>query len=669
MLTNYVQCCILVIQKIEFINKLISCIIFRFIFYLILKYKYCQTSPILSDMKFRLFLFAAVAFLSSCSSSRRTASSASDIVQVSLDLVNVQDDQVRVNITTPAISGNTVTYQLAKIIPGTYAIADYGRYVRDFKAFDGSGNSLPVSMTDSNTWVISQAGTLKKISYLVNDTYDSEGGNAFEEGSSTIFSPAGTNILAGKNFVLNMCGFAGYFSGKKDIPYKITISHPDNLRAASSMKDENSSNTLDVFSVSRYAELVDHPIMYSEPDIASTKIGGMEVVLSVYSPRKKSITAQSLFPDLEKMMRAQKAYLGDINNTPRYTVLNYITTSAKDDAQGIGALEHNTSTTAVFQESMRSKDLIHVISHEFFHTLTPLNVHSREIQDFDFNTPKMSQHLWMYEGFTEYFANHFQVHQGLITEDQFLAKMAEKEKLSRQMYKDDQSFTEMSRNVLDPAMKAQYPNVYQKGALIAMCLDIILREASGGKKGILQMMADLSKKYGPAKPFDDNSIIAEITQMTNPEVGAFLQEHVVRGTPIDYVKYLNRVGIDRATVKEPTIVVFLANNKPYLMVDTVNKKAIAVIQDNGNNFMNGLGVQNGDEIIEMNESPIDASTPMNVMLAGYGMEEDDPVSMKVKRNGQVIELKGKAKLNYVEGSGYKFVDPSKEKLKNAWLKE
>ncbi|HEX5669087.1 MAG TPA: hypothetical protein VFX73_09810, partial [Chitinophagaceae bacterium] len=427
--------------------------------------------------------------------------------------------------------------------------------------------------------------------------------------------------------------------------------------------------TVDVFTVSRYSEVVDNPIMYAEPDIATTNINGMEVVLSVYSPRKKSITAKSLFPDLERMMRAQKAYLGDINNTPRYAVLNYITTSGPKDAKGIGALEHNTSTTAVFQESMRSKDLIHVISHEFFHTLTPLNVHSREIQDFDFNNPKMSQHLWMYEGFTEYFANHFQVHQGLMTEDQFLAKITEKEKFSKQMYKDDQSFTEMSKNVLDPKMKAQYPNVYQKGALMAMCMDIMLREASGGKKGLLHLMGELSKKYGPSKPFDDNTIIDEITKMTNPEVGKFLQDHVVKGIPIDYITYLKRVGVDRAVVKEPTTLVFIANNKPYLAIDTVNKKAIAVIRDNENNFMTALGVQNGDELVEMNESPIDASTPMNVMIAGYGMEENEPVSLKVKRNGQIVELKGQAKLNYVDGSGLKFVDPSKEKLKNAWLKE
>jgi predicted metalloprotease with PDZ domain len=36
-----------------------------------------------------------------------------------------------------------------------------------------------------------------------------------------------------------------------------------------------------------------------------------------------------------------------------------------------------------------------------FHIITPLSIHSKEIQDFDYNDPKMSQHLWMYEGVTD----------------------------------------------------------------------------------------------------------------------------------------------------------------------------------------------------------------------------------------------------------------------------
>lgn len=606
--------------------------------------------------------------LASCTTSRKSSTSNVPELKATIDLVNVQDDKVRVTVVPPAFPKGPVSYQFAKIIPGTYAIADYGRYVEDLKAMDASGKPVPVNRTDSNTWVISEGAKLATISYLVNDTYDCEAGDAFEENSSTIFSPAGTNILAGKNFMLNLCGFVGYFQGKKDITYTLDIVHPESLQGASSMEDADPSAGKDKFVLPRYAEMVDHPVMYSTPDVSTSRIGDMDLLLSIYSPNNKKVNAQAFFPDLERMIKAQKHYLGAINNTKRYAVLTYITSFGKDDARGAGALEHNTSTTAVFQENMKSRDLIQVISHEFFHTLTPLNVHSREIQDFNFSEPEMSAHLWMYEGFTEYFANHFQVHEGLIDEDKFYALMAEKVKISRENYQDDLSFTDMSKNVLDSKMKGQYPNVYQKGALMAMCLDIILREQSGGKSGLLGMMGELSKKYGPDRPFEDSALIPEITKMTSPEVGAFLQQHVVKGVPVDYDKYLARVGVTPAIIKEPTPLVFLANDKPYLSVDTASKVAMFRVPDDKNAFINAMAIKDRDQLLEWNGIRVDASDLMKVLLLGYQMEEEEPVTLKVKRDGQDVELKGKARLNYVDGHGFKYTDSSKQALHDAWLK-
>lgn len=621
-------------------------------------------------MRFRsvILLVSVVVSISSCSVGRKGAGSSSAGVRAEMDLVNVVDDKVRIKVFAPAVKEQTVDYMLAKLIPGTYAIADYGRYVDDFRAFDKSGNALQVQKKDVNTWTISGAENLSYISYLVNDTYDSEKGDAFLEGSSTIFSPAGTNILAGKNFILNMCGFVGYFSGRKDVPYTITVQHPSALLATTSLDDMDKAKDRDVFQLPRYAEMVDHPIMYSEPDVSSANIAGMEVILSVYSPRNKDITSKAFFPDLTKMMKAQKNYMGSINTTKKYAVLTYITSMDANDAKGIGALEHNTSTTAVFMENMKSSDLIHVISHEFFHTLTPLKVHSREIQDFNFNEPVMSKHLWMYEGFTEYFAQHFQVHEGLVTEEEFFKQMAAKEVTSKTNYNDSQSFTEMSKNVLDPKMKGQYPNVYEKGALMAMCLDIILREKTNGRSGILNLMGELSKKYGIEKPFNDDEIIDEITRMTYPEVGVFLQEHVVKGKPVKYEEYLAKVGLVKATVPVPTIsAFFLAGNKPTIMIDTVAKKIVAGNQPN--DFFTSLGVKPFDELLSLNKQVLKPSDPTQVLIAGVGLEEGSDAVMQVRRNGEVIDLKGKVKLNYQDGLGYKFADQSKLQLKEAWLRK
>jgi predicted metalloprotease with PDZ domain len=617
-----------------------------------------------------LTLSLALIWLSGCSTSKKSGEklSKSDAVKVSIDLVNVESDQVKVTVTAPRQTASTVAYHFPKIIPGTYAIADYGRYVTDIKAFDKNEKELKTTRTDSNTVTIEDAKRLAKISYLVNDTFDNEADNGtFTEEGKTIFSPAGTNIDAGKQFMLNMAGFVGYFTDQLEKPYQISISHPDGLYGSTALIDTDNSSKSDIFNIARYPDVVDNPIMYAAPDTSTFNVNGMEVLLGVYSKSGK-VRASALRPDLERMVRAQKKFLGPINDTKKYAVLTYISSGAEDDAKGLGALEHNNSTTAVFRDPMRSKDLIHVISHEFFHTLTPLKVHSKEIQYFDFDNPKMSQHLWFYEGVTEYFSNLFQVNQGLINENQFYDLMAKKVENSRG-YDDKLSITEMSSHVLDKKMKAQYPNVYEKGALIAMCLDILIREESNGERGLLWLMGELSKTYGPTKAFEDSELIPEITKLTSATIGAFLQNQVVRGEHINYELFTKKVGVAKEVVPFPEPIVFMIEGTPYIKLDKTNAYVLADSVDGANNFYNNLGIKNNDRFVEINGLKLDPKDLNGIVYMGYDLEEGSPITVKVNRNGQDLELKGTVKQNYSDGDGFRFKDESKRALNQAWLKK
>jgi predicted metalloprotease with PDZ domain len=594
--------------------------------------------------------------------------SKSGAVHVSIDLIDIQSDQVKVTVDVPKQTASTIAYHFPKIIPGTYAIADYGRYITDIKAFDEKGKELKTSRTDSNTVMIEDAKRLAKVSYLVNDTFDNEADNGtFTEEGKTIFSPAGTNIEAGKQFMLNMAGFVGYFTDQLEKPYQISISHPAGLYGSTALIDTDNSSQSDVFNILRYPDVVDNPIMYAAPDTSNFNVNGMEVLLGVYS-KSGTVRASDLRPDLERMVRAQKKFLGPINDTKKYAVLTYVSSGAENDAKGLGALEHNNSTVAVFRDPMRSKDLIHVISHEFFHTITPLKVHSKEIQYFDFNDPKMSQHLWFYEGVTEYFSNLFQVNQGLINDNQFYDLMAKKVENARR-YDDKLSITEMSSHVLDKKMKAQYPNVYEKGALIAMCVDILIRDESKGERGLLWLMSELSKTYGPTKAFEDAELIPEITKLTSATIGEFLQNHVVKGEHINYESFTKRMGVAKEVVSFPEPIVFMIEGTPYIKFDKTNTHILADSVDGANNFYNNLGIKNNDRFVEINGLKLDPKDLNGIIYMGYDLEEGSPITVKVNRNGEDMELKGIVKQNYSDGDGFRFKDESKRALNEAWLKK
>lgn len=621
-------------------------------------------------MKRIFFALAFASVLWSCktaSTSTNDSKSITDVVKVAINLNDVKDDKVLVTITSPKISMDEVTYSIPKIVPGTYSVDDYGKYIEDLKAFDYKGNMLPVTKTDDNTWNIKNAKTLVKITYLVNDTFDTEKGGGF--GKNDIFSPAGTNIDAGKNFMLNMHGFVGYFQDKKDLPYTVSVAHPETLWGATSMMDQDASTTNDVFTTPRYAELVENPIMYAKPDYTTFTVDGMEILIGVYSPTGK-VTAESITPEMKTMMIAQKTFLGKINATKKYSVLLYLSSMTPTDAKGFGALEHPTATTVVLPEMMPKEELVKsmkdVVSHEFFHIVTPLTIHSKEIHYFDYNTPKMSEHLWMYEGVTEYFANLFQINQGLITEEEFYTRLAEKIEHANAM-NDTMPFTTMSANVLTEPYKTQYLNVYEKGALIGMCLDIIIREKSNGEKGILDLMQKLSNEYGASKPFNDTELFAKITSFTYPEVGAFLATYVSGPTPIPYETYLAKVGVTKSMEKVPGNV-FLKGQSPYITVNQQTKEIIVIPNMELNVFYTNLGLKGGDILISINEKPYSLDNIYDMITESQNWKENDAVSVKIKRDGKEQVIKGKVKFPYEEKEGLKATDASKTTLKEAWLK-
>ncbi|MDV7396742.1 hypothetical protein RZS08_35420, partial [Arthrospira platensis SPKY1] len=84
--------------------------------------------------------------------------------------------------------------------------------------------------------------------------------------------------------------------------------------------------------------------------------------------------AETMKAEMEKMMKAQKRFLGAVNDTQIYAILLYLSDVEKADANGYGALEHMTSTVVVLPEAMPYEQLmqsmIDVVSHEFFHILT-----------------------------------------------------------------------------------------------------------------------------------------------------------------------------------------------------------------------------------------------------------------------------------------------------------
>ena len=210
-----------------------------------------------------------------------------------------------------------------------------------------------------------------------------------------------------------------------------------------------------------------------------------------------------------------------------------------------------------------------VASHEFFHILTPLNIHSEEILEFNFLDPVLSKHLWLYEGMTEYATIHMPVKQRMINLEKF-AKEIEGKIRGMERFDNNLSMTEMSTKAIE--RQDQYMNFYQKGALIGLCLDIRLRELSQGKIGTQDLVQKLMKKFGSEKAFKDEELFDEITAITFPEIRKFFKDYVEQGEPIPLKESLQKVGLDYdQTLKVITVIDTPSKSQLYLRKAWINQ--------------------------------------------------------------------------------------------------
>ena len=597
-------------------------------------------------MRFKLLLFASLFLIFSAGYSQSKKGS----YQYTVDLTKVTDDKLQVELTAPKITKEEIIFSFPKMVPGTYAIEDYGRFISSFHAVDKKGADLPIQKINDNEWKISHASRLSKIRYWVEDSYDTK------LPGPTIFQPAGTNIEEGKNYIINTEGFFGYFQDLKDIEFDVNIIRDKDFYGSTGLIAEktgepipkvqteknapSSDKRMDRYKVENYDRLVDSPLMYSKQDTAIINVGNTEVLIASYSPNAK-VNAKQIANTVRDVLMAQKEYLGGKLPVDKYAFIFYFT---DQPVTSYGALEHSYSsfyympeaTIDVMEQQMRD-----FVAHEFFHIMTPLTIHSEQIQNFNFNAPEMSKHLWLYEGVTEYFAGNVQVQYGLITPEQYL-KVLRQKMLIADNYLDTVPFTDISKYTLDQ-YKDQYYNVYQKGALIGMCLDIKLRTLSQGKYGMRNLIFDLSKKFGKTHAFQDDLLFDEISKLTYPEINEFLKRYVGGAERLPLKEIFGLVGVTYTAEKTAQELSLGLTNKA-IGVKEINGKQMLIVANLGalDNQGKELKFQAEDALVKMNGEDL---PPLGPELGGFfgrqkaNLVEGKTLSYTVLRKNDAGELK------------------------------
>jgi len=539
-----------------------------------------------------------------------------------INVLNHQDDLFHVTVYTEGLTEENNIYNLPSTVPGTYSVLDFGRFMKSFEAFDIDGNTLPVEQISIDRWEISNSDRLAKLVYDIEDSFDSD------IDSNKVLPMGGTGI--NDDFiVLNTFGVLGYFEGLQSVPSKLKIDYDTSWTVGTSLtKDDEGYYTADT-----YDYLADNPILMGDLTTASTTVNDIKVGVYVYCP-DTSVTAGKVLQVADALLQSSAGFIG-YSPVTHYNFLMCLLdpeTFQKVGFLGAGALEHSYSSLFVYPvHGNLLAGLQDDMAHEFLHILTPLNLHSNIIEPFNFITPTASEHLWLYEGVTEWASDIMQLRGGLISIEDYLERFSEKINYSGH-FRNDISLTELSRDVYSEAITMQFLNIYQKGAITAALLDIRLLELSNGKKGLRDVFLELLDEYGKNKPFPEDEFFDIFIDHTYPEIEQFIDDYIKDTKLLPYEEYMKKLGfkyIAERVSKDTTPVLGVQiglNEKQQLVIMSVSEET------------ENAGLKTGDIPLKVLGVEVSMSTAREIFGKIHTMKAGDDVDMVVQRGDEEVEL-------------------------------
>jgi predicted metalloprotease with PDZ domain len=444
-----------------------------------------------------------------------------------IDLNDRADDRFKVTAWVAGLTEANGIYQFAATAPGTYQVMDIGRFVRTFDAFDADGRPVPVERVATNQWKLGDPARVRTLRYTVAETWDTP------VDEHQVYLMCGTSIER-DHVLINPHAVIGYPSGMQARPIRLRLGYPASWKVGTALERDRSGAYL----AEDFDHLVDSPILLGRLTQASTRVTGVPVDIYTYSRTGKIRSAQ-LMSAMDDMLQAAGRFLGRLP-VNRYTFLYHF------DERPAGAWEHSLSSEYVLQESEFTDSVgryvTDIAAHEFFHIVTPLNIHSEIIEHFNFVTPVPSQHLWLYEGTTEWAAHAMQLRAGLKSPEDYLDRVIQKIQVDRARFDSTWSLRELALTSYSDSGQKQYINIYMRGALTAGLLDIRLLELSGGRRGLQDLIADLTRRFGKRRAFPEATFVDTVVAMTHPEVRDFFDRYVWESERLPIAEYYGKLG-------------------------------------------------------------------------------------------------------------------------------
>lgn len=522
-------------------------------------------------------------------------------------------------------AGDTIRVASPIWAPGAYRPANFYRFVKNVSVTTG-GARVPVAREDSSTWRAVIRGGEAVVRYDVR--YPSAAA-AMGMGNYSFLRSDGA-LFGGPMTYL-------YLVGATLAPVHVTFDLPRGWRIASGLVPTADPVT---FYAPSYDILIDCPVLVGAAlHVWPLEVDGIPHRIVWYTKRgAPAIDSTRWIAMHRRIIETSRDIMGRLPYR-EYTFLY-------EDGPG-GGLEHLNSATMSAPAARlvaNPEATAGLTAHEYFHAWNVKRIRPVELGPFAYDREVHTTSLWWAEGITDFFADEILRRSGLLDAagarrvlagsiQSYLSNPGH-DKLSPQRA----SWTAWNANTVNGGYNMSY---YTTGALIGEMLDMYLRDATGGAKGVDDVERYLFDHYAGALGYTDQNILDAIDTICGCDMNAFYTRYIAGHETFPLADYLRLAGMRlvvtpvRADSAGRPLADVRAGIAPFVGVGTlgsyVGSPARLVLAVPNGSF-GRAGLQDGDYITAVNGRPI--HTPEDFRAAFGGAKVGDRYTVAYTRAGR-----------------------------------
>ena len=570
--------------------------------------------PPRANARATVFFVALILALSPAAAPGQARSTASSI-SITVSMEPPTSHYYHVVIRADGLGGGTQDFKMPVWTPGYYRIMDYAKSVKDFRAEDGDGRTLPFAKTAKNIWRV-RAGEAPSVvvSYdvyaftrFVADSYLGDDGG--------FITPAGVFMHIG---------------GRLQDRVTLTVVPPPDWKHVSTGLDPVPGRP-HTFIAPDIDTLYDCPILIGNQEILTFEAAGLPHTVAAYD--LGSFDRARFTGDIAKIVEAASALMGELPYR-HYTFLVI--------GPGGGGLEHQNSTAVTLNPGSLGtargyQGWLAFIAHEYFHLFNVKSIRPVALGPFDYDRENYTNMLWFSEGVTVYYEYLLLNRAGLMTRDEVLERLgstiADYENAPGRRHQSAAlSSFDTWTGFFGRGEHAANTTIsyYDIGCGLGLLLDLRIREASKGRSSLDDVMRTLYRTFYKDKKsgFTDRELRDVCERAAGVPLGEIFDVYARTVETWDYVKYLGYAGLSIDLEQRPV-------PGPWFGASTQDQNGnalVTIVEPDSPAALAGLSAQ--DEILAVDGTRV---TPRTLAGELNARRPGDKVKVLYSRRGGVRE--------------------------------